>query len=270
MTETRVMTAERLESEAGADLVEGLKRYEFWSKFAFFEVRQRFRRSVLGPLWLTASMGIMVGVLGFVMSEISHQDVATALPYIATGIIFWGLLTSCINDGSGIFIGNANTIQNVPLPISVHLYQMLARNVIIFGFNMVIYLIVWVIFRLPLGLHTLLVVPAFALFVLNMGWMALAAGIISTRYRDIPQVITSLIQVTFFVTPVFWRPDTMSRPAFVAYNPLYHLLELVRTPMLGGYPPLESWIWGVGLLAGGGLVTLWLYRRAQPRIAYWV
>ncbi|HWA19421.1 MAG TPA: ABC transporter permease [Devosia sp.] len=271
MTDTRVMTAERPEAEADADLIEGLRRYEFWTRFAFFEVRQRFRRSFLGPLWLTASMGIMVGVLGFVMSEISHQDVAAALPYIATGIIFWGLLTSCINDGATTFIANASTIQNIPLPISVHLYQMLARNLIVFGFNMVIYLIILVIFRPPLGLHTLLIVPGFALYILNLAWLALAAGILSTRFRDIPQVITSLIQVVFFVTPVFWSVETMGRrPAFVHYNPLYHLLELVRSPMLGLYAPLESWLWGLGLLVVGGYLTLLLFRRAHARLAYWV
>jgi ABC-2 type transport system permease protein len=272
MNEVRVMTAERPEAEADADLVQGALRYEFWIRFAYFEVRQRFRRSVLGPLWLTASMGVTVAALGFVMSGLSGRDGATTIPYIATGIIFWGLLTSCITEGANTFINNGRTIQNVPLAISVHVYQMLARNLIVFGFNMLIYLIVLVAFRPPLNWLTLLFVPAFVLFVLNLGWMALAAAILSARFRDIPLVITSVIQVIFFMTPVFWSIEMMGgrRPRFVHLNPLYHLLELVRNPLLGQAASAVSWLWALGLLAGGGVATLLLFRRAHARIAYWL
>lgn len=274
MPDPRTITEINVEHTSKAaflDLWRGLRSYDMWGRFAVHDIRQRFRRSVLGPFWFTLSMGIMVGALGLVFGTLFQQDPRDALPHIATGLIFWGLLTSCVSEGTTIFIGNESYIRNVPLPLSVHVYRMIARNVIILGFNMVIYLLVLMFFGINPGWSVFLAVPGLILFLINVSWVALAAGILSTRYRDIPQVITNLIQVVFFVTPVFWSVETLpSRPAFVHFNPVYHLLEVVRAPLLGHFASQESWIF-VGTLTIAGLaVTAYLYRRAYARIAYWV
>jgi ABC-type polysaccharide/polyol phosphate export permease len=268
---TRIIRADHLADEAITDLIQGFRKHEVWTTFAFHEIRQRFRRSVLGPFWLTLSMGIMVGALGLVFSTLFGQDVSRTLPYISVGLIFWGLLTSAINEGTMAFIGNENYIRNVPLPVSIHFYRMMARNLIIWGFNMAIYVVVLIWFRIVPDWQFLLFIPGFALFLLNAMWMGLAASILSTRYRDIPQVISNGLQVVFFVTPIFWSPETLpKRPAFVDWNPLYHLIELVRAPLLGYDVPAESWLFGLGLAVVGSASTIMLYRRAYARIAYWV
>lgn len=266
-----IIRADHVPQAALADLWEGLKRYDMWSRFAFHEIRQRFRRSLLGPFWLTASMGVFVGALGLISSTIFQQDMSQALPYIATGIIFWGFITNCIIEGSTVFISREGYIRNVPMPISVHLYQMIARNIIIWFFNMAIYIVVAVVFSLVPNMNTLMFMLSAPLLLINVTWMALAAGILSTRYRDIPQVITSLVQVVFFLTPIFWSVKMMpDRPSFVTFNPLYHLLEIVREPLLGNSPTMLNWAASVGMAVVGCAFTAWLYRRAQPRIAYWV
>lgn len=267
----RIIRGDHLAREAIEDLVEGLRRHELWRQMAMHELRQRFRRSVLGPFWLTLSMGVMIGALGLVFSTIFHQDVRAILPYIAVGLIFWGLLTNCINDGTTAFISSQAYIRNVPLPISVHLYKMLARNLIIWAFNMAIYLLLLLIYPGTIGLSILLFIPGFLLFVVNVGWISLSVAVLSTRYRDIPQVITNLVQVIFFVTPVFWSLQTIpDRPAFVTLNPFYHLLEIVREPLLGNYPSPVSWVVSAGMALVGIAITAYLYRRAYARIAYWV
>lgn len=267
----RNITADRLADESIGDLVEGFRRHGVWARFAFHEIRQRFRRSLLGPFWLTLSMGIMIGALGLVFSTLFGQDVGQTLPYIATGIIFWTLLTSCINEGTTVFIGNESYIKNVPLPVSVHFYRMMARNLIIWGFNMVIYLAVLIFFRVQLDWQFLLFIPGFTLFIANASWMGLAAAILSTRYRDVPQVIANVVQVVFFLTPIFWSPATLpTRPAFVEWNPLYHLIELVRAPLLGQDVAPYSWLFALALAVVGLAGTAYLYRRAYARIAYWV
>ena len=265
------ITAEAVPKQAFADLVGGARLYELWCRFAFHDIRQRFRRSGLGPLWLTLSMGIMIGAMGLVFSTLFHQDVSQTLPYIATGVIFWGLLTTCINEGTSVFISAESYIRNVPLPISVHFYRMMARNVIIWGFNMVIYFAILVLFRIIPGWGVLMFIPGFIMFLINAAWISLAVGVLSTRYRDIPQVIANTLQVIFFLTPIFWSPATLpNRPAFVVFNPFYHLIEIVRAPLLGEVAPLLSWGLCVGMALAGLGFTAWLYRRAHARIAYWV
>jgi lipopolysaccharide transport system permease protein len=267
---TRI-SAEAVPAQAFADLLNGARLYELWSRFAFHDIRQRFQRSVLGPFWLTISMGTMVAVLGLVFSTLFHQDVAKTLPYISTGIIFWGLLTSCINEGATVFISAESYIRNLPMPLSVHFYRMMTRNIMIWGFTMAIYVVVAVYFNLTLGWNTLLFIPGFILFLINAAWISLAVGVLSTRYRDIPQVIANAIQVIFFLTPIFWSPESLpNRPVFVVFNPFYHLIEIVRAPLLGDVAPLLSWGLCIGMALAGLGFTAWLYRRAHARIAYWV
>jgi ABC-type polysaccharide/polyol phosphate export permease len=265
------ITAETVPEQAFTDLFGGARLHELWIRLAYHDIRQRFQRSVLGPLWLTLSMGIMVATLGLVFSTLFQQEAAKTLPYISVGIIFWGLLSSCINDGSTVFISAESFIRNVPMPISVHFYRMMARDMMVWGFNMVIYFMLAVYFALMPGLDTLLFIPGFILFLVNATWMSLAAGVLAARYRDVPQVIANVIQVLFFLTPIFWSPTTMpNRPAFVVFNPLYHLIEIVRAPLLG--EPVSPMSWGLCIcMAAVGLsLTAWLYRRAHARIAYWV
>lgn len=267
---TRI-TAEAVPAQAFADLLDGARLYELWSRFALHDIRQRFQRSVLGPFWLTLSMGILVAALGLVFSTLFQQEVAKTLPFISTGIIFWGLLTSCINDGTMVFIAAESYIRNLPMPLSVHFYRMMARNLIIWVFNMAIYLVVLIYFGLLPGWNILLFIPGFILFLINAAWISLAVGVLSTRYRDVPQVIANVLQVIFFLTPIFWSPATLpNRPAFVLFNPFYHLIEIVRAPLLGEVAPLVSWGLCVGMALAGLGFTAWLYRRAHARIAYWV
>ena len=170
-----------------------------------------------------------------------------------------------------VFISAESFIRNVPVPISLHFYRMMARNIIIWCFNMVIYVLVAIYFGLMPGLNTLLFIPGFILFLINVAWISLAAGVLSTRFRDVPQVITNVMQVIFFVTPIFWSAETLpNRPAFVALNPFYHAIEIVREPLLGQTPTLESWGVCIGMAMAGLGFTAWLYRRAHSRIAYWV
>lgn len=270
-TPTRTITAGHLGRNALDDVLAGFAMFPTWSRLAAHDIRQRFARSVLGPLWLTLSMGIMVGAMSLVFGTLLGQNIQQTLPHIATGLIFWGLLTSCINDGTNVFISSEAYIRNVPLPLSFHVLRMLARNVLIWAFNMAIYLVIVVLFRPNLGWGVLLFVPGFALFIVNLSWIALVAAILSTRYRDIPQVIVNVVQVVFFLTPIFWTVESLpQRPAFVTFNPFYHLIEIVRGPLLGTAPGPLSWFAATGTAIVGLALAAVLYRRAFPRISYWV
>lgn len=265
------ISAEKIPSLAVLDLWHGLKRHELWWAFAVHEIKQRFRRSTLGPFWLTLSMGIMVLALGYVFSKLFNQKISSFLPYLATGIIFWGLLTAIIHEGCTAFIAGEGFIRNVPMPTSVHFYRVLARNLIIWGHNMVIYLILFFIFFREVSASNLFFVPGFTLFLANVAWMGLVAGILSTRFRDIPQIVFSLLQVVFFITPIFWSVDSLpNRATFIDWNPFYHLIEVVRAPLLGHSPQSISWAVSVGLIVIGLPSTFLLYRKTFARIPHWV
>lgn len=268
---TVVIAADRVRSMAIADLAEGLLFRELWLNFAFHDIRQRFRRSMLGPFWITLSTGIMVGALALVFGTIFSKPSADFIPYLTAGLIFWNFLLSTVNEGAVAYVASESYIRSVPMPVSVHFYRMFARNLIVLAHNMVIYVVVMIVFRIPLTLEMLLFIPGLLLFCGNLFWISMVCALLSTRFRDIPQLVTNLMQVVFFVTPIFWSASQIPRrAAFVVLNPIYHMIEIVRAPLLNEYAHLSSWIvTGVMLPVGLAFAAL-LYRRAYPRIAYWV
>lgn len=268
---SRTISSEHLSKEAREDLWRGLLFREAWVQLAMQEVHQRFRRSALGPFWLTLSTAILVGTLSLITSTLLNQDASEAILYIAIGIIAWNFLIGCITDGSTMFILRKSFILNIPMPISVHLYQTLARNLIILAFNMIIYLGLLLILMPPLNAHWFMIAVGAPLFLANVAWMTLVAGVLSTRFRDIPQIILSATQVVFFLTPVFWSVESLPlHPPFVIYNPLYRMLEIVREPLLGHWPGFTSLGICAIMAVIGWAAAIHLYRRAYARIAYWV
>ena len=252
------------------DVVEGACAFRLWGMLGWQDVRQRYRRSTLGPFWLTISMGALVGGLGVLYAGLFRMDVADYLPFVAAGLIIWGLLSGLITEGCAAFIGAEGIIKQVNLPLSVHVYRVVWRNLIVFAHNVAIYVAAAVIFSIQPGWTGLLVLPGLALLCLNGVWMGLLFGLVSARFRDVPQIVASVVQVAFFLTPIIWKPELLPDRAFVLeLNPFFHLVELVRAPSLGQAPGLVSWFAAVGITLGGWLVTLLMYRRYRWRIAYW-
>ena len=109
------------------------------------------------------------------------------------------------------------------------------------------------------------------LLCLNGIWAGLLLGIVSARFRDVPPVVSSIVRICFFVTPIIWMPELVPARALVLEaNPFFHLVEVVRAPLLGQAPGLESWIAVLLITCAGWLVTFAFFRRYRRRIAYWV
>ena len=253
------------------DIVEGARAHHLWGLLGWQDIRQRYRRSTLGPFWLTISMGALVGGLGLLYAGLFKMDVADYVPFIAAGFIVWGLISGLITEGCAAFVGAEGIIKQVGLPLSVHVYRMVWRNLIIFAHNVIIYAIVAVVFLIQPGWVGLLALPGLALLCLNGVWMGLVLGLVSARFRDVPQIVASIVQIAFFLTPIIWKPELMPDRALVLdLNPFYHLMEVVRAPALGQAPEPVSWLAALGITLCGWLATVLMYRRYRWRIAYWV
>ena len=252
------------------DVGEGVCAFRLWGLLGWQDIRQRYRRSTLGPFWLTISMGALVGGLGMLYAGLFKMEVAEYLPFVAAGLILWGLISGLITEGCTAFIDAEGIIKQVRLPLSIHVCRVVWRNLIVFAHNVVIYVIAAVFFSIQPGWTGLLALPGIALLCLNGVWMGLLLGLVSARFRDIPQIVASVVQVTFFLTPIIWKPELLPDRAFILdINPFFHLVEMVRAPALGQAPRLVSWLAVLGITLGGWLVTLIMYRRYRWRIAYW-
>lgn len=254
------------------DLLDGGQRWRLWSKLGWHDIRKRYRRSMLGPFWLTLSMAVMVGSLGLIYGTLFRLDLENYLPFLAVSLATWNFVSSSLTEGCTSFIDLEPLIKNVRIPMSLHMLRALWRNLIIYAHNIVIFAVVAVIFGVQPGITgILLALVGLGLLLVNAGWIMLLCGVICTRFRDVPPIVASVIQLLFFVTPVMWKPELLGERRYVMMlNPFYHLIEAVRAPLLGQAFQWENWAAGLLFAAVGWAFTFLFFARFRKRIAYWL
>jgi lipopolysaccharide transport system permease protein len=258
-------------SRAVRDVVDGAAGWELWGTLGWHDIRQRYRRSLIGPFWLTLSMGIMVGTLGVLYSGLFRQPIRDYMPHLALGFIVWGLISSLILESGTAFVTAQAVIRQVRSPLSVHVFRTIWRNLIIFGHNFLVYVVVAAALGIWPGPAALLALPGLLLICLNGLWTGLLLGLLCARFRDIQSLVANFVQILFFLTPIIWKADQLgNRIGLARLNPFYHLVEIVRLPLLGQVPDWTSWAASIGVTLAGWATTLGLYARFRGRIAYWV
>ena len=257
-------------NKAVADLINGWQARELWITMGLHDTRQRYRRSFLGPFWITISMGVMVAAIGLLYGKIFKQNLAEYLPFLCCGYVSWGLISGLILDGTRSFIAAETMIRQITAPISIYVYRSVWTNLITFAHNIWIYVIVALWFGVNPGWAGLLLIPALVIVLINGMWVGLLIGLFGVRFRDVPMVVQSVVQVLFFVTPIIWRPEMLpGRAVLLNLNPFYHFVEIIRGPLLGRIPSPENWAAVVLVTLIGWGVAMLFYSAYRWRTAYW-
>ena len=255
------------------DILPKAQNFDLSYILGLHDIKQRYKRSALGPLWLTISMSVMIAAMGFVFGTIFNTPLQDFFPYLAAGIIIWGFISSVLSEGCMAFIESEAIIKQIPLPYFTFILRLMWRNLLILLHNIVILpFVLWVVGR-NFYLEAFLAVPGMMILMINLMWVTLILATLCARYRDMPQIVQSIILVTFYVTPVMWMRQTLPGDAgkiLIEWNPLFHLVEIVRAPLLGGLPSSLSWWVSILMALSGWVVAIQFYRRYRFKIAYWV
>ena len=160
MTFTDAAAQSKTMATAWGDLVAGFGKRELWFHLGWQDIKQRYRRSVLGPFWITIATGATAVAMGPLYSKLFKLPLEEHLPYVTLGLIIWNLINASILEGADVFIANEGLIKQLPTPLSVHVYRLVWRQIILFGHNMIIFVVIAIIFPQPWKWTDLAVIPA--------------------------------------------------------------------------------------------------------------
>jgi ABC-type polysaccharide/polyol phosphate export permease len=241
-----------------------------WS-LAWHDVVSRYRGSILGPFWITLSMGLMVLGISFVYSHLFDIPLNDFMPFVACGIVFWGVIAGTITEGCDTFVQASGMLSQTSLPMLTFVWRAVLRSVINLAHHIVIVVAVlawygtWRQANAPLALAGLLLV------LINIAWITLAVAIASARFRDIPQIVGSITQFAIFLTPVFWQArGKLLDHALLMLNPFYHMLDAVRAPLLGHTPTAQTYLTLAGMAVVGWGVTFTVFAFTRRRIVHYL
>jgi ABC-type polysaccharide/polyol phosphate export permease len=256
-----------------SDLFQSFQKYHIILTLGWNDVSSRYRRSRVGPFWLTINLAVMIGALGLVFGSVLGSPMNEFLPFFCVGLIFWSFLSTSISEGCGSLQESSSIILQMKLPLWVYFGRVIYRNLIILFHNILIIPIVFFIFSKPVSLVSLLVIPGLLLNLLNLLWIVAILGILCTRFRDVTLIVANFLQMMMFVTPIMWGTNLRQvkiSPLVYDYNPFYHLISICRAPLLNAYPSHLNWIVAASLAIMGWLFAIWFYERQVKRVPYWL
>lgn len=257
--------------KAFTDVIDSLMRTNVWLHLGWIDIQQKYRGSILGPIWISISMVVFIGALSIVYTRLFNQDIQTFMPFLTAGMLSWLFISTIITESSEVFISSKTLIENFKLPFFIYVLRLIWRNHIVFYHNFVVFLIIALLFKISINLNTLLFIPGFLLVSLLLTNISLIIGLLGTRFRDIPPVVNSVTMVLFFVSPVTWQPDLIgSKSLIILLNPLFYILDLIRSPLLGKTPLFDSWLVVLMLILISQAIAMSFFGKFKNRIAFWV
>jgi lipopolysaccharide transport system permease protein len=253
------------------DLAGGFAHWRLAVALARLDIRNRYRGSVLGPFWMTASTAVMVAGIGLLYATLFRMSLAEYLPWIAVSLVVWTMISQTVSDACNSFVAAKGIIHQLPLPYTVHVLRFVVRNVIIAAHSLPLIAVVLLVFDAMPGPEALLAIPGLALIAVNACAAGLFLGMICARFRDIPQIVTNMMQLFFFLSPVIWKPHLLGdAAAWLPLNPFYALMETVRGPLVEGGAAPVIWLAALSYTALVCMAAFAFFVRFRARIAFWV
>lgn len=253
------------------DLRESTGLWRLSWTLAWLDIKLRYRGSTLGPFWLTLSTAAMVGALGLLNSVLFQMDIHSYLPFLALSLVLWGFIGSLVQDACVCFTASEGMIRSVRLPFSLYATRVVLRNLLVLAHNVVVVLAVYVALDTWPGVPAVLAVPAFAVWLVDGLALSVLLGAFCARFRDIPPIVGSIMQMAFFVSGVIYKPSQLGEHEWLLdFNPFFSILEIVRGPLMGVIPTGATYLSALAYsLAICGCAWL-LFARVRGRIAFWI
>ena len=253
------------------DVTDAVSAWRAWVALALMDIKHKYRRSVLGPFWITISMFVLILGVGLLYAKLFRMDLREYLPYIALGDIVWIYISTTVQEGCTTFTASENLIRSMRLPSMLHVMRTVLRNFIVFLHGAVAYIPFAVYLKIQPEVVWLLAIPGvFAIFLATIPVTAIF-GVLAARYRDLQPAIANFMQLGFFLTPIIWKAEMLGTARWVAdLNPLYHFIQLVREPLMGKVPSSSSYLAVCAFITIAYVVAIPLLARNRQKIAFWV
>ena len=255
-----------------ADIGAALVAWRFWCYMGWSDVAKQYRRTFLGPVWITLNTALFIVAFGFIGAQLFKYPADWYLPYFCAGHVLFGYFSALINEGSLTFISSDAFLKQTPYPKMAFVLRTVFRcSILMLHSAVIVLLVLWWSGRLG-AVQWDALAGAAALTLLAAVLAVAIVGGLATRYRDVTVALGSLMQVSFFVTPVLWVPDQLTERAqwVVRLNPLALFLDLLRDPLMGVRPGWTAWLAALAVVAVLAVVFFAQYVVIRRRIVYWL
>ncbi|WP_338036629.1 ABC transporter permease [Arvimicrobium flavum] len=208
--------------------------------------------------------------IAFLYSSAFGLDLQGYFPYFAIGYIVWTVLLDSMSRGANIFVAEYAQISQIRVNLFGVVLKSFFARLLIFVVNLAVLVVALYFLTGPLQFTWQLLAGLFVLFV-NLYMQSYWTSALAARFRDVPLLISNVMRIAFFLTPIIWQPDRvhdMLRLAFVGFNPFFYMIEVVREPLLSGTVANDVAIGAGAVTLVNLLLFVAVFRLLHRRIVY--
>lgn len=246
--------------------------FSFAIRNAWSENIRQYQRTLLGPIWIIVSQIVYILGIAFVYGSVFNADPKQMMPYLSSGIITWTYISTILSTSPSILVANGSILNSFQIPLSTFSVQNLARHLIVFAHGLVIHVVVMLLYGDGINAYVLLFIPGLVLVLLVLYPFSYVISVLGARFRDIGPAIGASVYFLFLISPIIWNPSTLpANKQFIAtFNPIFHLMTVVRYPMIMRAPELYQY--GVVVVIGiiCWALAFWVSKTIGKKVVFWV
>ncbi|WP_187775711.1 ABC transporter permease [Luteimonas suaedae] len=256
------------------DYIDSLRHPEFWVYATWLVLVTKYRQSRLGLAWAMVPSGLYAFGIGWFFSSFMGVPPREFIPHLGLGYVVYRLVTASLNEATTVFSGHSTFILDGRVRLTDYVLRVIGRGFFYFLLSVPVLAVALAISPSfdPWGL---LVLPAtITIVLLNIAWLGVLVGVIGARLPDVNQLVGSILMFAFLFTPILWFSDQVPissvRGGIARANPLFHMVELVRAPLLGKPVETSTCIYLLCFLLLGWLLATVVYRRYARFVPIWI
>ena len=255
------------------DLISSFANWRIFMMLGSNDVKKRYSRSRIGQFWLTISLAVNIGVMGFVWAYLFKMPVKEYLPFLACGTIIWAYISSCITEGTMLYVTATPYLQALDTAKLTYVNSLFVKNIIVLFHNLIVLVPVFILCLVDVSFANIcLSLVGFVVVTLFLYPVVMLLSLIGLRFRDFANIMTSLMQIVFYLTPIMWKVSLMPVrfQDYLVLNPFAVLLSICRNPLFSTETPTAYLIAACIYIILAWVVAFPIYSKFRSRIIYWL
>jgi ABC-type polysaccharide/polyol phosphate export permease len=249
--------------------------HHFWMALVRNDLRNRYRRSMIGLGWSLLQPICMTIILCTVFAGIMHIEVRKFGPFLISGLVTWNFIVSAITGGCQSFLMGEPYIRQHPAPLAIYPLRSTLGAGIHFLLGLTVALALTWYMNGFANLPALVGLLPTLLLLFILGWMlGICMGVVNVMFQDTQHLVEVALQILFYLTPIMYEGSLLRERGLgwvFAVNPMATFVELIRQPILDGViPSLGMYAIAAAITATMALIATLTLCRMERRLIFYL
>jgi ABC-type polysaccharide/polyol phosphate export permease len=256
------------------DVLASFRNPEFWALSSWLDIVVRSRQSRLGMFWLMSPAIVYIWGVGSFFASMMHRPLSGFAAYVGVGYVVFRVASSSVIDSTGAFASGAAFILDGHLRLTDFVLRVIATALFHLLVSAPVVALALAVYPDPHWIGLVWSLVSFPVVIANALWVGIVFALVGARFPDLKHLIGNIFTFAFLLTPIVWHADTMPansiRGVLMRFNPFYHVVQVVRAPILGEQIEPSTFTYLAVMTVGGWIVAILAYRRYARYVPLWI